>query len=263
MAGELVRRFWRRLCAAATTLWSRRRRDPGGLRAAGPARQEIDPFAAAPAELWAFFREAPTLVHDELGIHPLTEGESRVYSLALRRLVLGEGLGLVALDDADDSNPFCLVTKGLMRGFVVHLVHDAGARIRFASLDSFKSNLVEARERGLHIDDLPQPPLQPFADQAALAGRLAALVEDGSDLAVDLLSLFVPLLDPRDPLLLELLAAHKDLFVREALAELLANRPRRGLEAVAQRLAADSYRQIADPARRALERMRALPPTSS
>ena len=263
MAVDLLHRVWRQLCDAMVALWSRRRRDPAGLRAAGPARNEIDPFASAPAELWAFFREAPTLVQDDLGIHPLTEGESRAYSRALHKFSLGERLGLVVLDDANDSNPFCLVTTGLLRGSVLHLVHDDAPHIRFDSLAAFRRSLVEARDRGLHIDDLPVPPLQPFGDQPALANLLAELSREAGDWAVEQLCLHVPLLVPHDPVLLERLARHRDLFVREAVAELLLERPTRGLDAIALRLAADSYRQIADPARRAVERMRALPPMSS
>jgi len=225
--------------------------------------EDVDPFAAAPAELWAYFREAPTLVADDLGIHPLTAAESLAYSRALHKFALGERLGLVVLDDANDSNPFCLVTKGLLRGSVLHLVHDDAPHVRFDSLAAFRRSLVEARDQGLHIDDLPVPPLQPFGDQPALANLLAELSREAGDWAVEQLCLHVPLLVPQDPVLLARLATHKDLFVREAVAELLVERPRRGLEAIAQRLAADSYRQIADPARRALERMRALPPTSS
>jgi len=261
MAGDLMRRVWRRLWDAVATLCSRPRRDAGVVREAEPARAEVDPFAAAPPELWVYFREAPTLVRDKLGIHPLTEAESLAYSRALHKFALGERLGLVALDDANDSNPFCLVTKGLLRGAVLHLVHDDAPHIRFDSLAAFRRSLVEARAQGLHIDDLPVPELRPFVDQPALVSLLAELSRETGDWAVEQLCLFVPLLEPQDPVLLERLATHKDMFVREAVAELLANRPRRGLEAVAQHLAADSYRQIADPARRAIERMRALPPT--
>lgn len=256
-----MRRVWLLLWDAVAKLFSRQRRDAEVVREAEPARAEVDPFAAAPAELWEFFREAPTMVRDELGIHPLTEAESLTYSRALHKFAFGERLGLVALDDANDSNPFCLVTKGLLRGAVLHLVHDDAPRIRFYSLAAYRRSLVDAHDQGLHIDDLPVPELQPFVDQSALANLLAGLGGEAGDWAVEQLCLFVPLLVPQDPVLLARLATHKDMFVREAVAELLAYRPRRGLEAVAQRLAADAYRQIADPARRAIERMRDVPPT--
>lgn len=219
---------------------------------------DSDPLASAPDELWAYFREAPTLACAELDINPLTEEASRTYSRAIHRFDLGYRLGLIALDDANDSNPFCLVTRGLMRGAVLHLSHDDGARICFASLAEFRRSLIEALTRGLSIDELPEPPLAPCTDQGALSELLVSLCGQDREIAAEQLCLYVPLLDPQRVDVVELLAEYPDPNVLEKVAELLERRPRRELEHVARQLATAGMPMIALPAQRALERIRRL-----
>lgn len=252
-----ARRVWRWLRDVAVALRRRlfaiRATEPGGA-----PLDESDPLADGPDELWAYFREAPALACAELDINPLTEDASRAYSRAIHRFDLGKRLGLIALDDANDSNPYCLVTKGLMRGAVLHLCHDDRTSICYASLAEFRSILAEARDRGLSIDELPEPPLAPCADQRALSELLVALSAQDREIAAEQLCLYIPLLDPQRVQDVERLAGYRDLYVREEVAKLLERRPRRELEHVAQCLAAEGMPQIAQPALRALERIRRL-----
>lgn len=219
---------------------------------------EADPLVTAPDELWDFYREAPSLVCAELEIHPLSEAASREYSRAIQRFDLGQRLGLIALDDANDSNPFCLVTKGLLRGAVLHLSHDDGVKVCFASLAEFRRSLAAALAQGLMIDELPQQPLEPLADQRGLSRLLVALCEQGPESAGEQLCLHVPLLDTGRIRDVERLARYPDLHVREAVARLLEQRPNRSLEHVARLLAADRMPQVAREAKRALDRILSL-----
>ena len=211
-----------------------------------------DPFRDAPEEVFTFFREAVHLRDPELQIHPLAADEARTYSAALQESDVGATLGLVALDDANDSNPYCLITRGIARGMVVHYSHDPEPEIRFADLAGFRAALVAARDRRLSIDELPAEPVPPHMDQRTLANTLADLNRNEGDTAEFLLCLLVPLISPDQVPLLDQLGANSNFFVRESIARYIQARPRAEYREIAARLAVDPHPQVSDVGRKAL-----------
>jgi len=211
-----------------------------------------DPFRDAPDELVSFFLDAVCLRNRELRIHPLTADESRSESAALQETDFGEALGLIALDDANDSNPYCLISRGIGRGMVLYYSHDGSPEIRFADLASFKAALIAACDQNLSIDELPAEPLRPYADQQTLANTLAELNRDDGDTAEFLLCLFVPLLSPEQLPTFEQLGTNASFFVRESIASYIEMHPRPEHQAVAARLAADPHPQVSKVGKKAL-----------
>src|SRR4051812_18459367 len=49
-------------------------------------------------------------------------------------VLIGKSMGLFVLDDANDSNPYCYVTRGPARGCILHLYHDGDPAIEYSSL---------------------------------------------------------------------------------------------------------------------------------
>jgi hypothetical protein len=213
---------------------------------------EPDPLRDAPDEVFTFFREAVGLRDHGLRIYPLTVDESRTYSAAIQKSDVGTALGLVALDNANDSNPYCLICRGVARGMVVHFSHDPEPEIRFADLASFKAALIAAREQRQSIDELPAELLRPHPDQESLAKTLVDLNREESDTAEFLLCLYVPLLSPDQVTILDQLGSNASFFVRESIARYVQVHPRSEYLAIAARLAADTHPQVANLAKKAL-----------
>jgi len=219
-------------------------------------RTEQDPIESAPDEVRAFLREARSLRNLDLCINPLTLDESRRYSMDLQSTPVGHALGLIALDDANDSNPYCYISRGIAQGMVVHFSHDDEPEIRFHDLASFRRSLMAALDQGLDIDDLPCEPLGPFDDQQGLIRTLTDLIDRGDDDAEFLLCLLLPLLVPKQISIIERLACHESFFVRERLAEFIASHPRAEHHSVARRLSEDQHPQVARPGKVALSRVK-------
>lgn len=81
-----------------------------------PTNRDDDPLADAPAELLVFLDQAASLQSETLGIAMLGRAACREYSRAVRGTALGEALGLVALEDANNSLPYCYVVRGPSAG---------------------------------------------------------------------------------------------------------------------------------------------------
>lgn len=79
------------------------------------------------------------------------------YTKALVGWLIPDELGLWVLDDANDSNPFCYITKGPCQGAVLHLHHDDESTVDFPDLQSFVAAMHGAGNDGLDIDDMVKP----------------------------------------------------------------------------------------------------------
>jgi hypothetical protein len=215
-----------------------------------------------PEVVGAFLREVESLRTPELSINPLSPEQAAQRSAQLATTSLfGELLGLIVLDDAGDSNPYCYISRGLGVGMVLHHEHDGTVAIRFPDLASFGESLRNAVVLGHDIGELRGPPLPPHPDQVALRAELRARLT-GDDPDAELFArVFLPLLDPADLETLELAAAAHDFLIRESAAEAMARHPLPVHLPLATRLAADSYPQVQTPARRVLVELKApLPP---
>lgn len=202
-----------------------------------------------PADVVSLLRRRDEINDAELGIHLLDEQR------ALARLdassIWGR-LGLVTLDDAEDSNPYVLITRGVCRGMVAHFFHDPEPQVEFATLQDFEDYLRDVRRRRQPLaEEDRQPAAHP--EQAALAGALLELAcaDDDAD-ASWLICFYVPLLRSDHREVLKVLATHDDFFVREAAAEALGRIDVRGGVDLLEKLAADAHPQVATEARRSI-----------
>lgn len=217
-----------------------------------------------PEVVAAFLLEVEALRAPELHINPLSPEEAAQQSDDMTETsIFGELLGLVVLDDAGDSNPYCYISRGPGAGMVLHHEHDGTIGIRFPDLASFGEELRSAVARGDDIHDLRHPPRLRHPDQAALRAELRARLTGGDDDAEPFARVFLPLLDPADVETLELATAADDFAIRESAAEVMARHPLPEHVALATRLALDGYAQVRTPARRALVALKApLPPVA-
>jgi hypothetical protein len=211
-----------------------------------------------PDEVRAFLKAADALRDQGLRINPLSEAESAAQSALMQEIDVARKLGLIVLDDAGDSNPYCFIGEGPARRMVVHFSHDSEPRIRYHNLEEFLATLRRARSAGVGIDDLALSPLEPHNDQAMLSAHIRLILASSDDDKALLLGLYVPLLAPDDGTTLSLCAAADDFLVREIVAVYLTEHCE--LEEycgpehreLARHLAADKYPQVARPARTAL-----------
>lgn len=205
-----------------------------------------------PEDLVALYTE--TLPHEpRLGIKVRELADAIKYTKAIHdRTLLGRSMGLFALDDANDSNPFCYVTRGPLRGCILHLHHDDDSAIEFSSLSAFIGALRSAVKEASHIDDMSGKELRPKIDQRALADRIAVLLQADTDEAECELTLLTGLLDTSQTELVRQLAGHSSFFVRESVARLVAAYPTAHLVDVAESLANDRHPQVARPGKTAL-----------
>ena len=156
------------------------------------------------------------------------------------------------LDDADDLNPYCLITRGPASGMVVHFAHDSERTLAFPDLAAFLHSLRAAVRDNRNIDHLERHRISPLPDQPALRSTLHALLESDDDDAPIVVEILFPLLDPdeRDTVLLA--ASHIDFLIREVAALFVEAHPAGHFRQVARHSRKDPIPQVAGPARRAL-----------
>jgi hypothetical protein len=205
-----------------------------------------------PDEVLAFLADAEVLRDESLYINPLSPAECARQTELIRGVSIADALGLIVLDDANDSNPFCYVTVGPARGMVLHFSHDFGPAFRFLNLSMFLAALRAAHDGRLKIDHLPMSRLPPHPDQSMIRALLQVQLASPDEDAAALFTLYVRLLDPRDLEIINLGANNVDFLVREAVAEFLADNPLVEHRAILTTLASDGYPQVCRPAQQAL-----------
>ncbi len=206
-----------------------------------------------PKDVVEFLNAAASVRTPALRINPLSLQQCIASSTHFREFFsIAAELGLVVLDDADDSDPYCLITRGPASGMVVHFSHDSEPTLAFPDLAAFLHSLRAAVRNNRSIDHLERHRFSPLPNQPALRSTLHALLESDDDDAPLILAILFPLLDPdeRDTVLLA--ASHIDFLIREIAALFVEAHPAGHFRQVAQALSEDSYPQVAGPARRAL-----------
>lgn len=217
-----------------------------------------DPLSGAPLELLEYFDGGVALKADDLSINPLTRKAAATYAASIRQIPVGEQLGLVPLEDANNSKPFCYITKGLATGMIFQFNRGDGQGLRYPSLASFVNTLRLAKENGTDIEDLVPVPIPAIAKQADISTRLIeALSMDPAEAEFAVENL-LPLLNPQNLDVLEALSQTDNFLIRESVAIFLARNPRTQHEHMAQRLAADRYGQVARPAAAAAKIIRRM-----
>jgi len=202
-------------------------------------------------EALAFLRDVPAVP-----FCPLTsEGAARATEDLWTRAPLAEAMGLVVLNDTNDSNHYCLVTRGPAAGAVMFVPHDDSAAFAFPSLEALRDVMVRAAALGTEIWDIEPAAPVPHADQPPLRDHIRAILAGDRADAANSIGMLMPLLDPEDIGTLRLVASDHDFLVREIAARFMAGAPRPSQMPVLEVLVTDRYPQVQRPAaaaRRAL-----------
>ncbi len=91
-------------------------------------------------------------------------------------------LNLLVFGDANDSNPWCVISSGPLRGMVAQISHDGDSGLRFASVREMLHCLNELED----IHDLSAfGTLPPISTNAAFASRYSQLLESRAALSAD------------------------------------------------------------------------------
>jgi hypothetical protein len=212
----------------------------------------LAPFCPSPPDdLVAHFAAEQMPDEPSLSIHILPLVQALEYTNGIQHnAILGEPFGLIALEDANNSNPYCYVTKGPTRGCVMYLCHDGDSGIVFSSLDDFVTAIHNAIQTHTDIYDLPQDETLAALDRAAISEYVTTLV--ANDGLTEEICVLIPLIPTANVGLIAALARHPDFYVREAIAEHIANSPNLKLLRIAKALSADQHAQVARPGQRAL-----------
>ena len=205
-----------------------------------------------PEDVLAFLRDAEMFRDERLGISPLTVDLCTLQTKQLREIDVPAELGLIVLDDANDSNPHCLITSGPAAGMVVHFCHDPEPVLRYPGLTHFLSALRTAHDQGLSLGQLPAPALEVHPDQTELVAHLRSYLGRKDEGASTLLHILYPLMDPKNIEILRETALHPDFLVRETAARFIAAHRHVAHREVAIILSSDAYLQVAEPAQQAV-----------
>jgi len=206
-----------------------------------------------PDDVLAFLREAEALRDPGLRINPLSVDQCVLQTERCREIPIAAELELIVLDDAGDSNPYCLITRGPAAGMVVHFCHDGDLQLCYPRLADFLAVLRVARTGQLDINDLPWRELEPHPDQARLVRCLTSYLRRDDENAAGLLEIHYPLLDATNLVVLRETASSVDFLIREIAARFLERHAMPVHRELAMWLASDSYPQVADPAKRVLK----------
>ena len=211
-----------------------------------------DPPISLPPDVRELQSRCDELNSSEQQIHINTAAECISYTEALRSIGVGRRLGLIALDNANDSNPYCLITLGVAAGMVVHFFHDDEPMVEFDGLPAFERFLLDLRagaaKRWWETErDVPVHPRQ---------AELAAAIEDvhsSEDEDIERCTvMYMAMLGGEHRRLLQALSIHSSMYVREAVAETIARGRVTGVADLLPTLAQDSKFQVRAAARRAL-----------
>ena len=217
-----------------------------------------DPLADAPQELLSYLDDSSALRSVEQSINPLSRQIASEYAESIRQTPVGEQLGLIPLEDANNSKPYCYITRGAAAGMILQFNRGDGQALRFPSLASFIQALIGAKKQGIHIEDLEPVPIPRTAEQANICTKLLVALSMEPGEAEFTVEHHLPLLDPGNIPVLETLSQSDNFLIRESVAIFLQRNPLTQQEHIAQRLVADKYGQVARPAAAAAKTIRRL-----
>ncbi|QGJ69753.1 Hypothetical protein PBC10988_14400 [Planctomycetales bacterium 10988] len=162
---------------------------------------------------------------------------------------LGEPLGLFALEDANNSNPYCYVSKGPAKGTIYYLPHDGWPEFAYDSLEDFLTAIRKAIESGTYIDDLVHDKVLPSIDRHEVANYTEKLLEE--DALVEEIVAYIPLLDTKETKLFEKLVKHPEPCVLHAAASRVEESPQLALLDAATVLTNHPYPHVAQHGKKA------------
>jgi hypothetical protein len=216
------------------------------------AQTAVEPAIDLPPEVLDLQSRRAELSSQEHRVQVYSTAESQSYTRALRTFDDGRLFGLVALGNANDSNPYCLITRGVAAGMVMHFFHDDQPMIEFDGLPAFERFLRDLRSgvsQGGTADERQIPVHPRQAELAAAIEDLRGYEDDG---AASIMLVYLPMLAGDHWRLLHALCEHESVFVRQAVIELIARGRVTGSGDLLQILVADVDALVRNAARRAL-----------
>lgn len=197
-------------------------------------------IGSAPKDLVEYLSLNIFLKSDELRINCLNLEEGAEYSECLSSFGVGLELGFWVLDDANDSNPYCYISKGPCRGAVIKYSHDSEFDIVFSSISSFVRALTHASVHCIDIDDLVGEKGVSFD----CLDTLKSLSLTDTDEAVTIIDIYLNLTNELDDEIVDSLLKHDDFFVPESLSKWLLKHPESKFTNVAKKLSEHSHVQV-------------------
>jgi len=205
-------------------------------------------LGSAPEDLVDFYNNRLQNKYSNSEFNILRLEKALEYSGNLKGIPIVDRLGLWAINDENDSNPFCYITKGPCSGAVIYFSHDPEPEIKFSSLDSFLKGLEHMEKSGLEIDEIETEQNLNFP----LSHTINDLCKEDSEEAQFLLCTYMPVCNDLSTETKEKLLNHEDFFVREAFANWIIKNSLAENLPYAKRLANDIHPQVERPGKTAM-----------
>lgn len=108
-----------------------------------------------PADYRDFMRESDGFLFKKQAVKILSLEESLAYFRNMREFGITQTWGYFPMVDNEDSNPWCLCCKPPLAGYIVQVMHDDSAKIKFRNIKSFFSAIESSdRDDAMVLDDL-------------------------------------------------------------------------------------------------------------
>lgn len=209
-----------------------------------------------PKDLEFYFNNRSLQEYPESRICPLNKEKSlELHQELIKYDPIFEELGLVPLDEANDSNPYCYVLKTPMSGCVFHYSHDGDRIFKFTSIENWVRSLSKAGEESKSIDDIEYEKRVDSKDVPALCRYIESTYDNETGYFSEGTVYLIQGLNEDCLSIIEKLAINSDFFIREAVAQLISDKPCLQYMNVAQLLSNDKYGQVSGPAKIALKRI--------
>lgn len=208
----------------------------------------------APRELADLYDQGQLPEYPDLRIEFMSLEGALDYTQALARWWVPDELGLWALNDANDSNPYGYITKGPCKGAILHFFHDDGPTVDFPDLASFVAAMEAAGQAGLDIDLMKKTEKPTYDCKEAIE----SLLQEGNIENETMICLYIDCSEDLPDHLVTEAAEHESLHIRESIAIWLTRNPAPQHLPLAKALAEDRAGQVARPgkvARKAINRL--------
>jgi hypothetical protein len=202
-----------------------------------------------PQDLLEFYKSDEIIESKENNINILGFKDALQQSKSMNTIGIVNRLGLWVLEDGNNSNHFCYITKGPCKGFIMCFCHDGEPSIYYGDLRSFLDSVIKLVKCGKDIDDLKHDKKITLN----LNTELQELVKENNDDATFLICLYLRLCKPLNNSTINNLVNSKDMFVREAIANYVENNPDVNYYEFAVQLSNDSHSQVKECGKLALK----------
>lgn len=207
-----------------------------------------------PVELVSYFSNITLNEYTESRIHPLSMHESiALHKELIEYHPIYRELGLFPLDDAQDSNSYCYVSKTPMKGNIFHYIHDASPSFKFSNINNWVNALNQTGASSKDIDETEYEKRIDAEDVIQLCKYIDSTYNSANQSYSQSTVYLIQGLDEYCFTLVDALSKNNNLFIREAVAKLIGDKPTLTYKKVAETLANDKYDQVSRLAEKALQ----------